>query len=69
VAEFIDLKQPAKYDEAVKLLVDLRDLNKKTGKEKVFNRKFKTICENHGRKLSFLNRLQKAGLAVDYENA
>jgi len=58
----IDSKQPAKYDEAVKLLVDLRDLNKKTGTEKAFNRKYKTICENHHRKVSFLNRLQKAGL-------
>ena len=62
VAEFIDSKQPAKYDEAVKLLVDLRDLNKKTGKEKAFKQKLKTICENHHRKVSFLNRLQKAGL-------
>jgi hypothetical protein len=62
VAEFIDSKQPAKYDEAVKLLVDLRDLNKKIGTEKAFNRKYKTICENHRRKVSFLNRLQKAGL-------
>ena len=62
VAAFIDSKQPAKYDEAVKLLVDLRDLNKKTGKEKAFKQKLKTICENHHRKVSFLNRLQKAGL-------
>ena len=62
VDELIDSKQPAKYDEAVKLLVDLRDLNKKTGTEKAFNRKLKTICENHHRKVSFLNRLQKAGL-------
>jgi hypothetical protein len=62
VAEFIDSKQPAKYDEAVKLLVDLRDLNKKTGKEKAFKQKLKTICEKHRRKVSFLNRLQKAGL-------
>ena len=62
VDELIDSKQPAKYDEAVKLLIDLRDLNKKTGKEKAFNKKLKTICENHRRKVSFLNRLQKAGL-------
>ena len=62
MAEFIDSKQQAKYDEAVKLLVDLRDLNKKIGTEKAFNRKYKTICENHRRKVSFLNRLQKAGL-------
>ena len=62
VGEFIDSKQPAKYDEAVKLLVDLRDLNKKTGTEKVFNQKLNTICANHYRKVGFLNRLQKAEL-------
>ena len=62
VGEFIDSKQPAKYDEAVKLLVDLRDLNKKTGTEKVFNQKLNTICANHYRKVGFLNRLQKADL-------
>ncbi|MGD9065342.1 MAG: hypothetical protein PVI42_14550, partial [Desulfobacterales bacterium] len=58
----IDSKQPAKYDEAVKLLVDLRDLYELTGKEKAFKQKFQTICEKHRRKASFLNRLQKAGL-------
>jgi hypothetical protein len=62
VDELIVWKQAAKYDEAVELLVDLRDLYKKTGKEKAFNKKLKTICENHYRKVSFLNRLQKAGL-------
>jgi hypothetical protein len=62
VDEYINSKQPTKYDEAVKLLVDLRDLNKKTGAEKAFKQKLKTICENHHRKVSFLNRLQKAGL-------
>jgi hypothetical protein len=62
VDEFIDSKQPAKYDQVVKMLVDLRDLNKKTGKEKAFDKKLKTICENHRRKLTFLNRLKKPGL-------
>jgi len=62
VDEYIDSKQPAKYDEAVKLLVDLRDLNKKTGTEKDFKQKLITICETHHRKVSFLNRLQKGNL-------
>ncbi len=62
VDELIDSKQPATYDEAVKLMVDLRDLNKKTGTEKAFKQKLKTTCENHHRKVSFMNRLQKAGL-------
>jgi hypothetical protein len=62
VGELIDSKQPAKYDEAVKMLVDLRDLNKMNGEEMAFNKKLKTIYENHHRKVTFLNRLQKAGL-------
>ena len=60
--ENIVLKKAAKYDVAVKLLVDLRDLHKKTGTEKAFKQKLKTICEKHRQKASFLNRLQKAGL-------
>jgi hypothetical protein len=62
VGKLIDSKRPAKYDEAVKLLVDLRDLNNKTETVKAFKQKLKTICQNHHRKVSFLNRLQKAGL-------
>ena len=62
VDENIVLKKAAKYDEAVKLLVDLRDLYLKTGKEKTFNKKLKTICENHYRKMAFLDRLKKVGL-------
>lgn len=62
VDECIDSKQPAKYDEAVELLVDLWDLNKKTGKENAFNKRLKTICENHCRKSTFLNRLRMKGL-------
>jgi len=58
VVELIDSKQPAKYGEAVKLLIDLRDLNKKTATEKVFKQKLKAICANHYRKVGFLNRLQ-----------
>jgi hypothetical protein len=63
VGELIDSKQPAKYDEAIKLLVDLRDFNKKNGTEKVFKQKLKAICANHYRKVGFLNRLQKADLS------
>jgi hypothetical protein len=62
VAALIDSKQPAKYDEAVKLLVDLRDLNKTAGKESAFNAKLQKIREKHHRKPSFLDRLKKAGL-------
>ena len=56
--------KPAKHDEAVKLLVDLKDLNKKIGKDKAFNKKLKTIRETHSRKSAFLSRLKKAGLGL-----
>jgi hypothetical protein len=62
VDKFIDSRQPKKYDDAVKLLVDLRDFNRKTGKEKTFDKRLKTICENNYRKPTFLNRLKKADL-------
>jgi len=62
VNDLIITKQPAKYDEAVKLLVDLCDLNKTTGKEKAFNVKLQTISEKHRRKTNFLKRLKNKGL-------
>ncbi len=62
MAILIDSKQPAKYDEVVKLLVDLRDLNKAAGKESAFNAKLQKIREKHHRKPSFLDRLKKKGL-------
>jgi len=62
VDALIDSKQPAKYDEAVKLLVDLRDLNKMAGRETVFSAKLQTIRSTHQRKSTFLSRLKKKGL-------
>ena len=64
IDKLIDSKQPKKYNEAVELLIDLRDLYKKTRKEQAFNKRLKTICGNHYRKLTFLDRLKKAGLRV-----
>ena len=62
VNDLIDTKQPKNYDHAVKLLIDLKDLNKMHGKEKAFNKRLKAICEDHYRKVTFLNRLEKVGL-------
>ena len=62
VEAYINSRQPAKYDEAVKLLIDLRDLSKTVRKDKTFNNKFRTICSIHYRKVTFMDRLQKAGL-------
>jgi sRNA-binding protein len=62
VNDLIITKQPAKYDEAVKLLVDLRDLSKKTCEENAFKQKLITLSQAHYRKVSFMSRVQKAGL-------
>jgi len=62
VNELIITKQPAKYDEAIKLLIDLRDLSKKTGRQKTFKQKLITLSQAHYRKVSFMDRIQKAGL-------
>jgi len=62
IENLIDTRQTAKYDEAVKLLIDLRDLGKKTNQINIFNEKLKKITDKHIRKSSFIGRLKKAGL-------
>jgi hypothetical protein len=62
VEAYINSKQRAKYDEAVKLLIDLRDLSHMARNEKTFSNKLRTICSIHYRKVSFMDRLQKADL-------
>jgi len=63
IETLIGTRRPSDYDEAVTLLVDLRDLNKKKNKEEVFEHKLRGIYEKHRRKSSFVRRLIKAGLA------
>ena len=58
----IDSKQPAKYDEAVNLLIDLQELSNKAGEEDSYNDKLNTICQKHHRKSTFLQRLKKVDL-------
>ncbi|MFH1627910.1 MAG: hypothetical protein ABIE47_04215 [Pseudomonadota bacterium] len=62
VDKFIKTKQQADYDEAVRLLVDLRDIDKRNGNETAFKRKLEDIREKHRRKPSFVRRLSEAGL-------
>ena len=60
----VTTRQPAKYDEAVKLLIDLRDLSKKKNTIKTYYEKLKQIREKHIRKSTFLSRLKKADLEI-----
>ena len=64
VETLIRTKRPSDYDEAVTLLVDLRDLGQKKNKEILFEEKFRSIHEKHSRKPSFVRRLIKAGLSA-----
>jgi hypothetical protein len=55
-------KKPKDYDEAVQLLVDLRDLSKKNNTISIFKSKLMIIRENHSRKSSLIRRIDSAGL-------
>jgi len=61
VSELIQSKQPKKYDEAVNLLVDLRDLAVQGRRQGEFNLAFEQLRALHTSKPSFLRRLEEAG--------
>lgn len=62
VDSLILTKKPKDYDEAVRLLVDLKDLAKKNNTTGLFKSKLMAIRENHSRKSSFINRIDSASL-------
>ncbi len=55
-------KKPKDYDEAVRLLIDLKDFAKKNNTSSLFKSKLMVIRENHSRKSSFINRIDSANL-------
>jgi hypothetical protein len=62
VAALIATKHPGRYDEAVKLLCDLRDLALRSGRGSEAEARLLRLCEEHARKPSFIERLRKAEL-------
>lgn len=62
VGALIATKQPGRYDEAVRLLCDLRDLALRDGRRSEIEARLGRLCEEHARKPSFLERLRRAGL-------
>ena len=58
----ISTKQPARYDEAVKLLIDLRDLAARQGDTHSFQSRYRELCEKNAKKPSLLRRMEKSGL-------
>ena len=61
VDALITTTQSTSYDLAVKILVDLRDLDAR-GNGDSFHSRMKTLRQAHARKPSFIDRLGKAGL-------
>jgi hypothetical protein len=62
VDQLIATKQPGRYDEAISLLIDLRDVANRKGKMKEFMAQVTLLRKQHEKKPSFLKRLEKAGL-------
>jgi len=61
VDTLIATKQPKSYDEALRFLVDLRDLDA-CGHGGDFGLRIEALRQTHARKPSFVDRLKKAGL-------
>ena len=59
IESLISTKQPGRYDEAVKLLVDLRDFAERSGKREDFFSLYRELCGRHEKKPSLLRKIQK----------
>ena len=62
VETLISTKQPKSYDQAVRLLIDLRDLATRKGKMVEFKARLDALRAAQTRKPSFIERLRRAGL-------
>jgi hypothetical protein len=60
VAVYIQQRQPKGYDQAIRLLIDLRNLAIRQGREAEFRAKIENLRATHAAKLSFMERLIKA---------
>ncbi len=59
----IEARQPAKYDEAVTILKDLRAVSEREDRRGAFDRRLDDLQQRHARKVSLLERLERAGLS------
>ena len=57
-------KRSADYEQAVQLLLDLRDLAQGRSEKEVFQQKLALLAQEHRRKYSFIKKLAKAGFRV-----
>jgi hypothetical protein len=63
VTDLIATKKPKEYDTAVTLLADLQALAERDGQRKTFRGRMKQLREDHARKPSLIDRLDRAGLS------
>lgn len=61
VEDLVATKLPKRYDDAVLVLIDLRDLAERTGGTD-FRRRLEGLFAEHARKTTLIERLKKAGL-------
>ena len=64
----IGTRQPARYDEAVELLADLRMVSERERRLEAFDRHLVELRQQHSKKQSLLQRLERAGLGAGPSN-
>jgi hypothetical protein len=62
IETLIATKQPASYDRAVALLIDLRDAAAAQGREQGFVNRFEILRQGQARKPSLLLKIDRSGL-------
>lgn len=60
----IEARQPAYYDEAVAILTDLRAVSEREDRRDAFDQRLIDLQQRHARKVSLLERFERAGLAA-----
>lgn len=60
----IEARQPAKYDEAVTILNDLHAISERDHGRDAFDQRLKDLQQRHARKVTLLERLERAGLCA-----
>ena len=60
----VERRQAASYDEAVTILQDLRAVSEREDRRDAFDQRLTDLHQRHSRKISLLERLQRAGLSA-----
>jgi len=60
----IETRQPAKYDEAVTIVKDLRSVSERADRRDAFDQRLSNLQQRHARKVSLLERFERAGLCA-----